>query len=73
VKADDLRNLTDEELQQRLDEHHQRLFQLRSQAETEKLEKPTEMTQAKREVARILTIRRERRARSEAKPSAEQV
>jgi len=60
VKARQLREMTDDELRERLAEQHKRLFGLRTQAETEKLEKPTEMTQAKREVARILTILGER-------------
>ena len=60
MKAGDLRKMNDQELRERLDEHYKRLFELRTQAETEKLEKPSEMTQAKREIARIFTILKER-------------
>ena len=60
MKAGDLRKMNDQELRDRIDEHYKRLFELRTQAETEKLEKPSEMTQAKREIARIFTILKER-------------
>ena len=60
MKARQLRELTDDELRQRLLEQQKHLFDLRTQAETEKLEKPTEVTRTKREIARILTVLRER-------------
>ena len=60
MKPAELRKLNEKELQDRLDAQHKRLFELRTQAETEKLEKPTDVTQAKREIARILTILGER-------------
>lgn len=60
MKARELRKLSDEELAARLEEQHKVLFGLRGQAETEKLEKPSQVTAAKREIARILTIQGER-------------
>ena len=60
MKARDLRKMNDQELRERLDGQYKRLFELRAQAETEKLEKPSEVTQAKREIARIFTILKER-------------
>ena len=61
MKADDVRKLSDEELDEHLAQLHKTLFGLRSQAETEKLEKPSEVTKAKRDIARILTVQGERR------------
>lgn len=60
MKARELRQLSDDELRQRLRAQYKRLYELRTQAETEKLEKPSELTNTKREIARILTILRER-------------
>ena len=43
------------------------LFDLRFQSATDRLETPSEMRKARREVARILTIQRERALKSHAK------
>ena len=55
-----LREQNDEQLGLLLQETQQNLFRLRLQSETERLEAPSEITKAKREVARIKTILRER-------------
>ena len=60
MKAGEVRKFNDQELRERLEGQHKRLFELRSQAETEKLEKPSEVTKAKREIARLMTIIGER-------------
>ena len=60
MKITDIRALTDEELQSELQRLRRHLFDLRAQAVTEKLEDPTMVTKARRDVARILTVRRER-------------
>jgi large subunit ribosomal protein L29 len=60
LKADDLRDLTDEELEQRLADTRQELFNLRFQSATGALENSARVTLAKREIARILTVRNER-------------
>ena len=60
MKARDLRKLNDQELRERLTQGYRRLLDLRTQAETEKLEKPSDVTKAKREIARIFTLFRER-------------
>lgn len=62
MKIKELRQLSDEELHLELDRVRRHLFDLRSQAVTEKLEDPTMLTKAKRDMARILTLQRERRA-----------
>jgi large subunit ribosomal protein L29 len=52
--------MTDEQLELTLREVVKNLFHLRFQSATERLETPSEIKKAKREVARIKTIQRER-------------
>jgi large subunit ribosomal protein L29 len=59
-KPSDLREQTDEQLDLLLKEVQTNLFRLRLQSETERLEAPSEIVKAKREVARIKTILRQR-------------
>ena len=58
TKPAELREQTDEQLELLLKETQQNLFRLRLQSETERLEAPSEIIKAKREVARIKTILR---------------
>lgn len=60
MKITEIRELSDEELRSELDRLRQRLFDLRSQAVTEKLEDSSMLTGAKRDIARIMTAMRER-------------
>jgi large subunit ribosomal protein L29 len=60
VKAKDLRDLTDEELENQLADRRRDLFNLRFQAATGALENTARLKLAKREVARILSVRHER-------------
>ena len=60
MKARQLRDLTDEDLVKKLAETRQELFNLRFQSATGALENTARMRMAKREIARILTIRTER-------------
>ncbi|HKY13106.1 MAG TPA: 50S ribosomal protein L29 [Gaiellaceae bacterium] len=62
MRAKELRGLTDEELQAKLGEGRQELFKLRFQAATGALDSSARLQQAKREIARILTIQNERSA-----------
>lgn len=55
-----LREQNDEQLSLLLAETQHNLFRLRLQSETERLEAPSEIIKAKREIARIKTILRER-------------
>ncbi len=57
-KAAELRDQTDEQLEHLLRETQQNLFRLRLQSETERLEAPSEIIKARREIARIKTILR---------------
>ena len=57
-KPSELREQTDEQLDVLLRETQTNLFRLRLQSETERLEAPSEIIKAKREIARIKTILR---------------
>jgi large subunit ribosomal protein L29 len=60
LKADELRNLSDEELERKLGEGRQELFKIRFQAATGSLESSAHLRRARREIARILTIQHQR-------------
>ena len=60
MRAKDLRGMSDDELQEKLAERRQELFNLRFQSATGALENPARLKLAKREIARILTVRSER-------------
>jgi large subunit ribosomal protein L29 len=68
VKASELREMSDEQLELTLKESTESLFRLRLQAETEKLDAPSELKRRRRLIARVKTIQNER-ARA-AKPQA---
>ena len=57
-----MRDLTDDELEHRLADTRKELFNLRFQAATGALENSARLRLAKREIARILTLRNERAA-----------
>lgn len=60
-----LREHNDDQLELALQETKQNLFRLRLQSETERLEAPSEIIKAKREIARIKTILRLRQIERE--------
>ncbi len=60
MRADELRNLTDEELDQKLKEFKEELFNLRFQHATAQLNNPMRIKEVRRIIARIKTIMRER-------------
>jgi large subunit ribosomal protein L29 len=62
LKARQLRDLSSDELERKLHETRQELFNLRFQAATGSLENTARLRLAKREIARILTITQEREA-----------
>jgi large subunit ribosomal protein L29 len=64
-KPTELREQTDEQLELSLKEVQHNLFRLRLQSETERLEAPSEIVKAKREIARIKTILRQREIEQE--------
>ncbi len=60
VKINEIRDLTDMELNQKLDELKAELFNLRFQHATNQLDNPRVITEVKRTIAKIKTILRER-------------
>jgi large subunit ribosomal protein L29 len=60
LKAKQLRDMSDDDLARVLAERRQELFNLRFQSATGALENPARLKHAKREIARILTVRTER-------------
>ena len=62
MKARDLRDMTDAELEHALAERRKELFNLRFQSATGALENTARLKLAKREIARILTVTTERAA-----------
>jgi large subunit ribosomal protein L29 len=62
MKAAELREMSDEQLGLTLKETTERLFRLRIQAQTERLDAPSELRRHRRLVARIQTLQRERLA-----------
>jgi large subunit ribosomal protein L29 len=60
TRARELRDLSNDELDSKLHDARQELFNLRFQSATGALENSARITHAKREIARILTIQNER-------------
>ena len=60
VKVNEIRDYTDMELNQKLGELKEELFNLRFQLATNQLDNPRVITDVKRTIARIKTILRER-------------
>ncbi len=58
--ASELRELADDELDQQLADNKEELFNLRFQIVTGQLDDPRRIKAVKREIARILTVQRER-------------
>ena len=59
MKISEIRNMTAEELQMEISRLRRHVFDLRSQAVTEKLEDPSMLRKAQRDIARILTVIRQ--------------
>ncbi len=60
-KAQELREMNEEQLQAELKLTQQELFRLRFQASTEKLDAPSNLKKLRRTIARIKTLLHERR------------
>ena len=65
TRPSDLRELSDDELDHRLSERRQELFNLRFQSVTGALENTARLKLTKREIARILTVQYERASTNE--------
>ncbi|PQO46451.1 50S ribosomal protein L29 [Blastopirellula marina] len=62
MKASELREMSDEQLEANLKNAMEALFRLRVQSQTERLDAPSELTKNRKLVARIKTIQAERAA-----------
>ena len=62
MKAVELREMSDEQLQLTLKETEQNLFRLTMQAQTERLDAPSELRRNRRLVARIKTVQTQRQS-----------
>jgi large subunit ribosomal protein L29 len=60
IKAAEYRGMSDEQLNLTLRDVEKNLFQLRFQSATDRLETPSELRKARREIARIKTVQRQR-------------
>jgi len=65
MKIADAREMRPDELQVQLDELQRHLFDLRSQAVTEKLENSKAIRNVRQDIARIMTVIKERQMRDE--------
>ena len=65
TRPSELRELSDDELDHRLTERRQELFNLRFQSVTGALENAARLKLTKREIARILTVQTERQFAAE--------
>ena len=71
MKINEIRELSNDELRAELDRLRRHLFDLRSQAVTEKLEDPSMLAKTKGDIARILTVQGQRQSqRAERGPEA---
>lgn len=66
MKASELREMSDDQLEHELRETQRNLFRLRFQAATERLDAPTNLQHLRRTIARINTILRERQIATQA-------
>jgi large subunit ribosomal protein L29 len=67
MKTSELREMSDEQLQLTLKETEHNLFRLRMQAQTERLDAPSELRRHRRLIAQIKTVQTQR---TKAQPSA---
>ena len=62
MKATELRDMTVEELNSKLGELKEELFNLRFQLAINQLDKPHKITEVKHDIARVMTVLREKNA-----------
>ena len=66
MEIDDIRALTDDELEEELEDTHRALMNLRFRAATMQLADMNEVGRAKKRIARIMTVKRERELAADA-------
>ena len=62
MKASELRNMTPEQLNAKLGELKEELFNLRFQLEVKQLENPHKIKEVKHDIARVMTVLRDKNA-----------
>jgi large subunit ribosomal protein L29 len=74
MKAQEIREMSQEQIVQELEALERKVFELRTQAETEELQVPSELRKARRNIARMRTILRERQraAGAQSAPAAKE-
>ena len=72
MNTQDLRNQTDDQLVEQLAELKREQFNLRFQAATNQIEKPSRVREVRRTIARIRTLQNERARTAEAATSAKE-
>ena len=60
MKVNEIRNLTTEEINKKIKESKEELFNLRFQQATGNLEKPSQIKELRHQIARLKTVLRER-------------
>lgn len=60
AKQAELMEMSDEQLRFTLEEARKSLFELRFQSATERLDTPSQLRKLRRQIARILTVQRQR-------------
>ncbi len=71
MKPHEIREMSDEHIDLTIKDTVKHLFHLRFQSATERLETPSEIRKAKRDIARLRTIQRERQLAAKKKKAAE--
>jgi len=69
-KPNELREMSDDQMGFSIKEAQEKLFKLRFQSTTEKLDSPSNLRKLRREIARIKTIQRQREIATAAKAAA---
>ena len=67
MKPAQIREMSDDQVELTVKDTIKHLFQLRFQSATERLETPSEIKKAKRDIARLRTIQRQRQLAAEKK------
>lgn len=73
MKASELKGMSDEQIVASLKETEKHLFQLRFQSATDRLETPSEIRKAKKDIARVKTEQRARELKALAETPAEKI
>jgi large subunit ribosomal protein L29 len=67
MKFKEIKDKDDNALNEELNGKRRHLFDLRSQAATQKLENPTQVRMTRRDIARILTVQKQRQTEQASK------